>query len=184
MLLLVVVLAIAGVFGGGDDSDADTASASTTTSAATADDQTIQNVPLEPVGGGDARGEAVFGLATGDQPYVDVSIEGLDPAPNGETYVIWLMLNADEGYPLSPITANEDGSFSNRFAIPAAVLELVARVQTVDVSIAPVKTIRKLVSDALEDSALVLEEPGQLVLQGEIPSGGGRRLGGSGGGGN
>ena len=187
VLLLVVVLAIAGVFGGGDDSDADTASASTTTSAATADDQTIQNVPLEPVGGGDARGEAVFGLATGDQPYVDVSIEGLDPAPNGETYVIWLMLNADEGYPLSPITANEDGSFSNRFAIPAAVLELVARVQTVDVSIAPVKTIRKLVSDALENSALVLEEPGQLVLQGEIPSGGGGGSGsggGSGGGGN
>ena len=115
MLLLVVVLAIAGVFGGGDDADADTASASTTTSAATADDQTIQNVPLEPVGGGDARGEAVFGLATGDQPYVDVSIEGLDPAPNGETYVIWLMLTADEGYPLSPI-AVESRTAASRIA--------------------------------------------------------------------
>ena len=65
-------------------------------------------MPLEPVGGGDARGEAVFGLATGDQPFVDVSIEGLDPAPNGETYVLWLMLTADEGYPLSPITVDRE----------------------------------------------------------------------------
>ena len=50
-----------------------------------------------------------------------------------------------------------------------AVLSLVARVQFVDVSIAPVKTIRKLVNDAIENTALVLEEPGEVVLRGEIP---------------
>jgi hypothetical protein len=181
-VLVVVVLAIAGVFGGDDEGGpSDSATASETTTTAPADEQ-IQRVPLEAAGGGDARGEAVFGLATGDQPFVEVGIEGLDPAPNGDTYVIWLMINDTEGYPLSPITVGENGTFSNRFSIPSAVLSLVARVQFVDVSIAPVKTIRKLVREALQESALVLEEPGEVVLRGEIRAP--ADAGGNGGGGN
>lgn len=167
VLLLAVVLAIAGVFGGGDDQTAAATDGTTSTTAAA--DEQIQRVPLSAVGGGDATGEAVFGLATGDQPFVDVSIDGLDPAPNDQTYVIWLMLTDTQGYPLSPIAVSENGSFQDRFSIPSAVLSLVARVQFVDVSIAPVKTIRKLVNDAIQNTALVLEEPGEVVLRGEIP---------------
>ena len=111
----------------------------------------------------------MFGLATGDQPFVEVSIDGLDPAPSGQTYVVWLMVDDKQGYPLSPITVAGDGSFQNRFSIPSAVLPLVARVQFVDVSIAPVDTVRKLVRDAIKDTKLVLEEPGELILRGEIP---------------
>ncbi len=166
VLLLAVVLAISGAFGGGDE---DTSAATTGTSTTAAADEQVQRVALQPVGGGDATGEAVFGLATGDQAFVDVSIEGLDPAPSDKTYVIWLMLTNDQGYPLSPITVGENGSFQNRFSIPAAVLPVIARVQFVDVSIAPVKTIQKLVRDAIESTALVLEEPGEVVLRGEIP---------------
>ena len=51
----------------------------------------------------------------------------------------------------------------------AAVLPIVARVRFVDVSIAPVKTIQRLVQDAIENTALVIEEPGEVVLRGEIP---------------
>ncbi|MFI5122406.1 MAG: hypothetical protein ACHQJ5_05880 [Vicinamibacteria bacterium] len=166
VLLLVVVLAVAGVFGGGDDES--TAASSDTSTTAAADEQ-IQKVPLRAVSGGDAKGEAVFGLATGDQPFVDVSIEGLDPAPSDQTYVIWLMITDTQGYPLSPISVSDSGSFQDRFSIPSAVLPLVARVQFVDVSIAPVKAIRKLVRDAIDNTALVLEEPGEVVLRGEIP---------------
>jgi hypothetical protein len=168
VLLLVVVLAIAGVFGGGDD--ATTAETTDTTAAEAPADEQIQRVALRAQGGGDARGNAVFGLATGDQPFVDVAIEGLDPAPSDQTYVIWLMLTETEGYPLSPIAVSENGRFQNRFAIPAEVLSLIARVRFVDVSIAPVKTIRKLVRSALQESALVLTEPGEVVLRGRIPS--------------
>ena len=180
VLLLVVILGIAGVFSGDDGDSESTATASNTTTAAAPEDEQIQRVPLDAIGGGDARGEAVFGLATGDQPFVEIAIEGLDPAPNDDTYVVWLMLTDTEGYPLSPITVAENGSFSNRFSIPAAVLPLVARVQFVDVSIAPVKTIRKLVREALQESALVLEEPGEVVLRGEIASAGGQGGGGGG----
>jgi anti-sigma factor RsiW len=181
VLLLVVVLAIAGVFGGGDEDPAVATDAPTSTTEQT--DQEVQRVSLRAVGGGDASGEALFGLATGDQPFVDVSIDGLDPAPNDQTYVIWLMLTETQGYPLSPIAVSENGSFQDRFSIPSAVLSLVARVQFVDVSIAPVKTIRKLVNDAIENTALVLEEPGEVVLRGRIPKATGQQGGGEGSGG-
>ena len=78
----------------------------------------------------------MFGLATGDQLYVDVSIDGLDPAPQGNTYVIWLMIKGNKGYPLSPVTVSESGQFHDRFSVPSAVLPIAARTQVVDVSIA------------------------------------------------
>jgi hypothetical protein len=178
VLVIAVVLAVTGTFGG-DDGDEATAGEATTTTTASQTDEQIQRVPLRPVSGGDARGAAVFGLATGDQPYVDVAIRGLDPAPQKETYVVWLMLTEGKGYPLSPIAVAENGTFSDRFSIPAAVLPIVARVRFVDVSIAPVTTIRKLVTKAIKSTALVLDEPGEVVLRGRIPkaSGGGQQSG-------
>lgn len=187
VLLIVIVLAITGAFSGGDD-DATTTAASdsaTTTSADTGDNQ-LQSVDLKPIGGGDATGTAVFGLATGDQPYVDLSVEGLDPAPKDQTYVVWLMLNDSQGYPLSPIAVNQNGTYENRFSIPAAVLPVIARVRFVDVSIAPVDAIRQLVRDAINNTELVLDEPGTKILRGEIPAatGGGGNGGGQGNGSN
>jgi hypothetical protein len=166
VLLIAVVLAIAGVFGGEDEPA--TASESTTPAAATPSDE-LQRVELTAEGGGNARGEAVFGLATGDQPFVDFAIEGLDPAPQGRQYVIWLMLTGDQGYPLSPIAASQQGTYQNRFPIPSAVLPVVARVRFVDVSIAPTQEIRRVVQEAIENTALVLEKPGETVLRGTIP---------------
>jgi hypothetical protein len=166
LLLIVIVLAITGAFGGDDQSTA--GATSTTTTASSADEQ-IQSVALKAIDGGDASGTAVFGLATGDQAYIDLSIRGLDPAPQDKTYVVWLMLTDTQGYPLSPITVNQNGTYQDRFAIPAAVLPVVARVRFVDVSIAPVTTIRQLVRDAIKNTSLVLDEPGDKVLRGEIP---------------
>jgi hypothetical protein len=170
IILVVAVLAITGAFsGGGDESSASSDTASADTTAGTSADQTLQRVKLKAPNGGNASGQAVFGLATGDQPYVDVSIKGLDPAPEGQTYVVWLLLTDTQGYPLSPITVSDQGSFSDRFSIPSAVLPVVARVQLVDVSIAPVSQIRKLVKDAIENTRLVLKKPGETVLQGQVP---------------
>ncbi len=170
LILIVIVLAITGVFGG-DDDEGTAGDGSTTTTASTADEQ-LQSVTLEPVGGGDASGTAAFGLATGDQPYVDLDIRGLDPAPRDQTYVAWLMLTEDKGYPLSPIVVNQNGSFQNRFAIPSAVLPVIARVRYVDVSIAPIKTIERLIREAIENTELVLDEPGTKILRGVLPTGG------------
>jgi hypothetical protein len=166
VIVIGVVLAVAGAFDGDGD---DAAAEPTTDTAASTPDEELQRVTLAPVGGGDASGQAVFGLATGDQAYVDVDIRGLDPATADRTYVIWLMLNERQGYPLSPITVSQQGTFTDRFAIPAAVLPVVARVRFVHVSIAPTRQIARLVARAIEDTELVLEEPGEVVLRGRIP---------------
>ncbi|MQA76130.1 MAG: hypothetical protein GEU88_17645 [Solirubrobacterales bacterium] len=171
VLVVAVVLAVTGVFGDGEDSRAASAQPTSTTAAATADER-IQRVALRPPdGGGDATGEAVFGVASGDQPFVELSIEGLDPAPQGETYVIWMMLTGDKGYPLSPITVTEQGTYADRFPIPAAVLPVIARVHTVEVAIASVKEVRKTVRSAIDETSLVLDRPGATVLRGKIPAG-------------
>jgi hypothetical protein len=183
VLLIVIVLAITGAFSGGDDGDTTSASDGSTTTTADTGDNQLQSVDLKPIGGGDATGTAVFGLATGDQPYIDLSIQGLDPAPKDQTYVVWLMLNDTQGYPLSPIAVDQNGTYEDRFSIPSAVLPVIARVRFVDVSIAPVKTIRQLVRDAIDNTELVLDEPGTKILRGEIPAGNGGGNGGQGGGG-
>jgi hypothetical protein len=173
VLLIAVVLAVTGAFGGGDDDESSAAGEETTTAAAApADEQAIERVALRPTSGGNASGEALFGLATGDQPFVEVAIDGLEPAPKGEQYVIWLMLTRTQGYPLSPINVDQRGSYSSRFPIPSAVLPVVARVRFVDVSIAPAREIRQVVRGALEDSSLVLDKPGRSVLHGTIPRAG------------
>jgi hypothetical protein len=169
VLLIAVVLAITGAFGGGDEESP--ASADETTAEAPPGEEEIQQVELRATAGGDATGTALFGLATGDQPFVEVSIDGLDPAPQGQQYVIWLMLTRKQGYPLSPINVSQQGSYSNRFPIPSAVLPVVARVRFVDISIARAREIRRVVQDALQDGSLVLDRPGRSVLRGEIPRG-------------
>jgi hypothetical protein len=189
VILIAVVLAVTGAFGG-DDGDEDGGTPTTTTTADNtgAGGEELTRVELTASGGGNASGEAIFGLATNDQPYVDVSISGLDPAPNGQTYVIWLLLDRDQGYPLAPIEVSENGSFQDRFAIQTAVLSLVARVRTVDVSLAPDQQLAELISEAQQRvqrpnaqvADLILNKPGRTVLSGDIPL----AEGGQGGGGN
>lgn len=191
VLLIAVVLAVTGAFGGDDDGDGQTTAAATTTAdQETPTGEEITRVELAATGGGNASGQAIFGLATNDQPYVDVSIEGLDPAPNGQTYVIWLLLDQNQGYPLAPIDVSQNGSFQERFAIQSAVLSVVARVRTVDVSIAPNQELADLISEAerrvqqpnAQVADLILTKPGRTVLSGEIPlaqGGGGGQGGGS-----
>jgi Sigma-70, region 4 len=179
VILIAVVLAVTGAFGGDDGAEDGGTTPNTTTTAGNtgAAGEELTRVELTASGGGNASGEAIFGLATNDQPYVDVSISGLDPAPNGQTYVIWLLLDRDQGYPLAPIEVSENGSFQDRFAIQTAVLSLVARVRAVDVSLAPDQQLADLISEAQQRvqrpnaqvADLILNKPGRTVLSGEIP---------------
>lgn len=165
VVLIVLVLAIAGVFSGDDESSG---GSDGTTTAQEETGEELERIPLTSPSG-DATGEAVFGLTDDDQAYVDLSIEGLDPAPRDRTYVVWLLLNRKQGYPLTPLVVSADGNFQERFAIPAAVLPIVARVRFVDISIAPVKTVRNTVRNALRNEQLVLTKPGDTVLTGKVP---------------
>ena len=181
VVLLAVVLAVTGVFSGDDEGDADTG---TTTSAEATegsgntsgipDGDEITRVPLEPTGGGDAAGAAVVGLASGDQPYVDVAIKNLEQAPQRQAYVIWFMFDEDTGYPLSPIFPDQKGAFTDRFAIPAAVTGLIFNerlgAEAIEVALSDAEETLVEIQQAAQDETYQIERPGRTILQGKIPN--------------
>jgi hypothetical protein len=62
------------------------------------DQDELATIELEPVGDTDASGEATFG-ADNQEAFLDVTLEGLGPAPSDQTYVLWFLL--PEGTDLS-----------------------------------------------------------------------------------
>jgi hypothetical protein len=163
VLLVAIILGVTGAFGGGSDGGG-TATTATNPNAG----EELTRVKLQAQNGGGASGTAIFGLASG-QPYVDITLDGLKPATSNQTYVIWLLLTPDQGYPLSPISISQSGSYHDRFPIPSAVVPVVARVQYVDISLAPRKTVASAIQTAIKKKNIVITRPGTSLLRGTIP---------------
>jgi hypothetical protein len=166
VLLIVGLLVLTGAFGGDDESSSEPA-------ASSPEGEEIVTVALEAQGGSEASGEAVFGIATADTPYVDVDISGLEAPPEGETYVIWLLLTPEQGYPLSPLPISEDGTFSDRFPIPQFAIPIASRAQFVDVSLSENAALQPVLEKAVRKGTPILDFEGERVLSGEIPATGG-----------
>jgi hypothetical protein len=167
VILLFAILAIAGVFSGGEDESA--ATDTTTQSADGTVGEEVTTVNLRPAGGGDAGGEAIFGIANESQPFLDLRIAGLDVPPEGQTYVIWFLLEEDRGYPLAPITVNENGGFDDRFPIPQSALPVVVRTQFVDIALVDNRKLAGDIEGALQGQEVLLDYSGESVLRGRIP---------------
>ena len=173
VILIAVVLALTGAFGGGDSEPAETTTA--------ADEEVLESVSLRPQGGGNGSGEARFGLATEDQPFVELELQGLAAPSEGETYVVWLLLSANQGYPLSPVEVGADGSFSDRFPIPQFAIPIASRARFVDISLSENRTLLSNLRRAVREEQPIIRYEGDSVLRGEIPVS--VRGGGGGGGG-
>jgi hypothetical protein len=166
LLVLMGGLALAGAFGGGEDSEPATETEATTA----AEDDVLASVRLDPRGGGDGSGEASFGVATGDQPYVDVELDGLSAPQENQSYVVWLLLTENQGYPLSPLEVSSDGSFSDRFPIPQFAIPIASRARFVDISLSENRSLLGNLERAVRDQKPVLGYQGESVLRGEIPA--------------
>jgi hypothetical protein len=184
VIVIAVVLLITGAFDGDDEAQP----AAETPTTAQAEGDVLTTVPLRAQGGSDATGEATFGLATGDQPYVDLTLENLSTLPQDRTYVVWLLLSGDQGYPLSPLQVSGDGSFSDRFPIPQFAIPIASRARFVDISLSENRSLLEDLRRAVNQQRPVLGYQGDSVLRGEIPAqeapqGQGGQLPGGGGGG-
>lgn len=173
VVLLIVILAIAGVFSGGGNSIATpTASTADGTTTANGDARRITSVPLTATDGSGVAGTADFGLVSNSQLYVDLDLQGLDPKPAaGTTYLLWLMLGDEAGYPISmPLTPDENGNFSGRLAVPTAVAVSVGgQAKLVKVSASPIDELRKRVKVAEKQKAPILAFTGTELASGKIP---------------
>lgn len=177
VLAIGAVLGIAGAFGGGESGSA------TDTEATAEEGDVLETVALEPQGGSDGAGEATFGLATNDQPYVDLNLSGLSPPQQGQTYVVWLLLTDDQGYPLSPLQVSGEGAFSDRFPIPQFAIPIASRARFVDVSLSENQSLLRDLRQAVQKQRPLLGYQGDSVLRGEIPAAAQPGGGGGGGGG-
>jgi hypothetical protein len=171
VIVLAVVLAVSGAFGG--DSSGNETSATATNPAATGGGQEIERVPLQPTAGGDAEGDAVFGIVNRNQAYLDLKIRNLDPAPEGKAYVVWLLFTPEAGHPLSPIQVTPDGTYDNRIPIESFLTRLAANTQFVDVSLAPAKQLGQRIRQAAQKGNPVIQYTGESVLRGRVPGTGG-----------
>ena len=179
VLVAVIVLGVTGAFSGSSSSGSTSASNTATTSTPT---QNLATVKLKAQPGQSGSGSVNFGLANGQAAFADVKLRGLKFPSGSQTYVIWLLLTPTQGYPLSPIPpcpSNQpclakNGTFSTRFTIPPAIIPVLARVQEVNVSLAPVNAVGNAIRTALQKAKqgkpkIILTRLGTSVLQGAIP---------------
>ena len=169
IVLVAVVLAVSGVFAGDDESAAPAEEGDTTEQPGEVPGEEVSRIPLEAVGNGDASGEGIVGITTADQPYIDIRLQNLEPAPRDQVYVIWFLFDQNVGYPLSPIAPDAQGSFADRFAVPSASIPVLERMRYLNVSLAPVDEVRLAVEKALDRQQIVIQKPGRTVLQNVQP---------------
>lgn len=156
--VLLVVLAVSGVFGGsgsGTDAGGDRADP--------AEDLVL--IPLKPVGGTKARGEIRL-IRVADLPALALTIEGLQPSPAGQTYLVWLYDSAARAFPVGFRDVGPNGRIRGEIALPAVATALLPGFDFIDIS---------LTSDADAQAAIKNAGPsgipahaGESVLRGSL----------------
>ena len=165
ILLAGVVVAATGVLG--DDEDA-----ATPESEVSLEDLDAVTVELEPIGDAEASGEAVLGLATADQPFVDLSLEGLEPIEASDAYIVWLMVSEERGWPLGIVEPDEQGAQSERYPVPAFLLStnIIKGLREIVVSRSPRQRAFEAADDAAKSGVPEVSFVGEPVLGGSVPS--------------
>ena len=172
LAIVAIVLGAIAIFGG--DSGSESSSSSGTggeTSLANlpaATNSKVTRAVLEPVGGGDAEGLAIFGR-THKQVRLAVAANGLEPAPRGEAYVLWLAASADRMVPVTAVSVNEAGEIAAQYPIPTEVLVYLAQgtFDEIDVSLVSMARYKAAFARARKASKLPTYT-GSDVLRGKI----------------
>lgn len=170
--VVAVVLAAVALFGGDSDSSAPTGEGAlgetvlSESSAAT--DERVTRAVLRPVAGGDAEGLAVFGRA-GKQVRLGIAAKGLEAAPKGKAYVVWLADSAGRMVPVTPVAANASGEIAVQQQIPGEVLLYLAGgvFDEIDISLVSAGRYRAAVARAQKQNKLP-SYSGSDVLRGKI----------------
>ena len=172
LAVVAVVLAVTGAF---SDDEAD---APPTESAATTDSPTVAEpirIELEPVGGGDARGSALIGLTDDGEPFLELDLQRLEPAPKGTLHLLWVDVEKGKGLPLPPaIPVGSDGAFRERFELPlelARIVDLGRSLEIVRSTAADLREITREISNpgARTGPDQLPDRPGRAILSGRIP---------------
>ena len=162
-----VIVAVTGGFG-----DDDTGSPKSELSL---EDFDAISVELTPTGDNEASGEAVLGLATADQPFVDLTLQGLEPIEASDAYILWLMVSEERGWPLGLVEPDAQGDQSERYPVPSFLLStnIIKGLRTIAISRSSREAALGAADEAAKSGVPEVDFVGQPVLDGAVPASGG-----------
>jgi hypothetical protein len=173
--LLVLIFVIVLIVSGGDGRESSTTSSSgesglAENTAAAAEDENLTQAVLSPSDGGDASGRAVFGRFK-KKVLLQVTAEGLEPSPAGETYTIWLYRSAKIALQIGSVSVDDSGKLAAQFEIPVQLLTYVANGSFDQIDVARTATAEyKAAFTKAKKESRVPPYVGDSVLRGEITS--------------
>jgi hypothetical protein len=130
IVVVALILIISG--GGGGDSSTPTNASNAAAegsgegqSANAADGKPVTKAVLEPVGGSNAGGVAIFGRVKNSLA-LQVQAQGLEPTGPNESYAIWLAQSPRRMLPLASTPVDKSGQIAAQFEVPVEVLAYLA----------------------------------------------------------
>jgi anti-sigma factor RsiW len=162
LVIVVVILFVTGAVGGGDEGG----DSSTTSTGAGGTAGDVTTVPLEPVNGSGAGGQATFTTAQ-QQPLVQLNLFGLDPSSSDSIYIVWFYNSDQQAVPFGYQQADKDGNVTGSVPIPQAVVSALPSVKELRVtktSAAEAQTLEQAISGKKQ-----IPYVGETVLKGDLP---------------
>lgn len=175
LAIVAIVLGAIAIFSGGSDSESGSGSSGNASGSETsfAESPTAKNgkitrAILGPVDGGEAEGLAVFGR-TRKQVRLAIAAKGLEQAPNGQAYVVWLANASNRMVPVTIAEVNEAGEIAAQYPIPTAVLVYLAEgaFDEIDISLVSTARYKAAFTKARKESKLPAYT-GTDVLRGKV----------------
>jgi hypothetical protein len=163
-VLAVVVMAIVLAVSGGSSSSSVTSGEG----GSSAEGANLTEALLSPLAGGEASGRALFGRYK-KNVLLQVEAEGLEPAPAGEAYTVWLYRSPKLALQVGAVPVSKEGKIAAQLQIPAQLLAYVASgaFNQVDVALTSTAAYKAALAKAKAEQKLP-PHLGESVLRGEI----------------
>jgi hypothetical protein len=160
LLVLIAMAIVLALSGGGSSSSSSEAST-------TAENANLTQAVLAPINGGDASGQALFGRYKGNV-LLQVTAQGLEPAPAGEAYTVWLYRSPKLALQIGAVP-EKGGKIAAQLQIPVQLLAYVASgaFDQVDVALTPIAAYRAALAKAKAEKKLP-PHLGESILRGAI----------------
>jgi hypothetical protein len=169
-VIVIVVLAVLLISNSGGDGNDSTIAANggDTSSETVAGSREPTTAQLEAVDGSDASGSAEFGRVK-DSLALGIDATGVDPAPEGQIYMVWLAESPQKMLPLTAVAATKAGRINASYEVPTEAVVYLASgdFDRLVITRTLSSELRKSLEQANQDKAFPTYT-GDPVLEGEI----------------
>lgn len=168
VVVVLAVLLLSGSDGDGDSSSAASGDNTTVAEGGGSGSREPTTAQLEAVDGSEASGSAEFGRVE-DSLALGIDATGVDPAPKGQIYMVWLADTPQKMLPLTAVVANKAGRIKASYEVPTEAVVYLASGEFDRLVIT--RTVNSELRKSLERANQQKDFPtytGDAVLEGEI----------------